>query len=256
MSWRWAKDERFIHNAVETYAKVYPNLKIHNAEYPDPKILLSKIRYGNIEFDGDISKDTPGSDLIKSLMLDDKPGHLFITAWGGHSTIARALKSIKDQYEFTEEWDNIRNKVSRKVILLPSGDQDDTYAKYIKPNWPDLFPAAQRDFAARLKWSVTPKYTDANHAPAVTVQGPLEIVASSWETIRLNANVTDHDGNKIAIRWWQLHVGSYKGNAAITDENSARAKVFIPKDAVPGQTLHIIVETTDDGVPSMTAYQR
>jgi len=114
-------------------------------------------------------------------MLDDKPGHLFITAWGGHSTI---------------------------------------------------------------------------HAPAVTVQGPLEIVASSGETIRLNANVTDHDGNKIAIRWWQLHVGSYKGNAAITDENSARAKVFIPKDAVPGQTLHIIVETTDDGVPSMTAYQR
>ena len=392
-SWRWAKDERFIHNAVETYAKVYPNLKIHNPEYPDPKILLSKIRYGNIEFDGDISKDTPGSDLIKSLMLDNEPGHLFITAWGGHSTIARALKSIKDQYEFTEEWDNIRNKVSRKVILLPSGDQDDTYAKYIKPNWPDIeyrqfrnspnygygaqlravkedsvfltsawmkenvsdrgplgkiyrvwgdgkqmvkgdvmdyfgiagytneqlrkmgyvvwmpvqekgswlgegdnhtfmnmpanglrafedaswggwgglrplkenmndlpwpdfFPAAQRDFAARLKWSVTPKYTDANHAPAVTVQGPLEIVASSWETIRLNANVTDHDGNKIAIRWWQLHVGSYKGNAAITDENSARAKVFIPKDAVPGQTLHIIVETTDDGVPSMTAYQR
>ena len=122
--------------------------------------------------------------------------------------------------------------------------------------WPDFFPAAQRDFAARLKWSVTPKYTDANHAPAVTFQGPLEIVASPGETIRLNANVTDPDGNKLTIRWWQLHVGTYQGNADITDEHSASAKIFIPKDAVQGQTLHIIVEVTDDGVPSMTAYQR
>ena len=24
------------------------------------------------------------------------------------------------------------------MILLPSGDQDDTYAKYIKPNWPEI----------------------------------------------------------------------------------------------------------------------
>jgi len=94
-SWRWAKDERFIHEAVEAYAKVYLNLKVHDPNYPAPDDLRSKIRYGNIEFDGDISKDSPGSDLIKSLMLDDKPGPLFITAWGGQSTIARALKSIQ-----------------------------------------------------------------------------------------------------------------------------------------------------------------
>ena len=87
-SWRWAKDEHFIHEAVEAYAKVYPNLKVHDPNYPAPDALKSKIRYGNIEFDGDISKDSPGSDLIKSLMLDDKPGPLFITAWGGQSTIA------------------------------------------------------------------------------------------------------------------------------------------------------------------------
>src|SRR5687767_10062649 len=126
-SWRWAKDERFIHDDVEAYAKVYPNLKVHNPNYPAPDELKSKIRYGNIEFDGDISKDSPGSDLIKSLILDDKPGPLFITAWGGQSTIARALKSIQEQYEYTTQWEAIKKKVSRKVILLPSGDQDGTY---------------------------------------------------------------------------------------------------------------------------------
>ena len=71
-------------------------------------------------------------------MLDDKPGQLFITAWGGQSTIARALKSIQEQYEFTTQWEAIKKKISNKVVLLPSGDQDETYAKYIKPNWPDV----------------------------------------------------------------------------------------------------------------------
>jgi hypothetical protein len=137
-SWRWAKDERFIHNVVEAYTKVYPNLKIHNPDFPAPEELKSKIRYGNIEFDGDISKDSPGSDLIRSLILDDKPGPLFITAWGGQSTIARALKSIQEEYEYTTQWDVIKKKISHKVVLLPSGDQDDTYAGYIKPNWPDI----------------------------------------------------------------------------------------------------------------------
>src|SRR6188768_2532775 len=60
-SYRWAKDERFIDDIVERYEKVYPNLKVHNANYPTPELLKSKIRFGNIEFDGDFSKDTPGS---------------------------------------------------------------------------------------------------------------------------------------------------------------------------------------------------
>src|SRR4029078_11817434 len=110
----------------------------HNPNYPAPDVLKLKIRYGNIEFDGDMSKDSPGSDLIKSFMLDNKPGQLVITAWGGQSTIARALKSIQEQYENTTQWEAIKKMLSRKVVLLPSGDQDDTYAKYIKPNWPDM----------------------------------------------------------------------------------------------------------------------
>jgi len=137
-SWRWANDEHFIDDAVDAYTKVYGNLKVHNSNYPTPEYLKSKIRFGNIEFDGDYSKNTAGSDLIKSLILDDKPGKLFITAWGGQSTIARALKSIQEQYEVTTQWEAIKKKISNKVVLLPSGDQDDTYAKYIKPNWPDI----------------------------------------------------------------------------------------------------------------------
>ncbi len=137
-SWRWPEDEHFIHDVVDAYEKVYPNLKAHASGYPTPEYLKSIIKWGNVEFEGDISKDTEGSDLIKSLMLDEQPGPLFITAWGGPSTIARAFKSIQEAYEDTPEWENIKEKVKEKVILILSGTQDQSYANYIKPNWPEV----------------------------------------------------------------------------------------------------------------------
>jgi hypothetical protein len=419
-SWRWSKNERFIHNAVEAYEKVYPNLKVHNPDYPSPDQLKSKIRYGNIEFDGDISKDSPGSDLIRSLIMDDKPGHLFITAWGGQSTIARALKSIQDQYEFTNEWESLKRKISGKVVLLPSGDQDDTYATYIKPNWPeidyrqfkggpnygygaqlgakqqdsvyltsswmkanvtdrgplgalyrvwgdgkqmvkgdimdyfgmtgytneelrkmgyavwmpvqvkgswlgegddftfmnmlgnglrayedgsyggwggfqeysagfsfqlndtssqamaaalssmnnqrnksqkelaypDFFPSAQNDFAARLKWSVTAKYADANHEPVAEIEGPLNIMASAGQKIRLNGNAADPDGNAVSIKWWQFQTGSYPDKVVISKPDSAQTEILIPADAKAGQTIHLILEAMDNGTPALNTYKR
>jgi hypothetical protein len=419
-SWRWAKDERFIHNIVEAYAKSYPNLKIHNKNYPSPEYLKSKIRYGNIEFDGDYSKDTPGSELIKSIILDNKPGQVFITAWGGASTIARALKSIQDQYEFTAEWTNLKNKISRKVVLLPSGDQDDTFASYIRPNWseieyrqfrdspnygygaqlrakdqnkpyltpvwmkenvtsrgaigelyrvwgdgkqmvendkvdyfgmsgyssdelkkmgyfvwmppqeknswlgegdnhtfmnmlgnglrayekdfyggwggralrkneagmfanlsegsaeqmaaqmgttnqqdsneevpfPDFFIHAQNSFSARLKWSVSPKFSDANHEPLILLQNPLKIMGNAGQKIKLNSVVSDPDNDSVAIKWWQMPSGSYKNKVEINHVEPSRAEVLLPKEMTAGQSIHVIIEATDSGSPTLTSYQR
>ena len=99
-SWRWATDEHFIDNIVDTYARIYANLKVHNPNYPSPAELKAKIKWGNVSFEGDYSRDTEGSNLIKSLLLDDKPGPLYITAQGGQSTIARALKSSQTYLKF------------------------------------------------------------------------------------------------------------------------------------------------------------
>src|SRR6185295_13136553 len=100
--------------------------------------LKSKIRWGNVDFDGEMAHDTPGSDLIKSLLLDDDESPIYLHAWGGQSTIARALKSIEEQYKDTTQWSAIHAKVIRKAVIHPSSDQDDTYAKYIRPNWPEI----------------------------------------------------------------------------------------------------------------------
>jgi hypothetical protein len=407
-SYRWAKGERFIDNAVEAYEKAYPNLKVHDPDYPTPEYLKSKIRYGNIEFEGDISKDTPGSDLIKSLILDSVPGTLFVTAWGGQSTIARALKSIQEQYENTPDWNKIKAKISKKVMILPSGEQDDTYKDYTKPNWPDIgyasiggtaiglgygsqnrtaaadevyytpewtmqnistkgplgafyrvwgdgkqmvqddifdyfgfadytdeqlrkmgyfvwtpvqkkgsflgegdtftylnlmdnglraweddtyggmsgrkrekvsldytqpidtaviarmfrrdpvfpnfFPVLQNDFAARFAWCVTPNYKDANHNPAV--DAPLSISAKPGEKVKLEGSVTDPDGNAVTSKWWLFKVGTYSGDVKIDDPSSQRTSITIPEDAKPGQTIHMILEASDNGSPALTRYHR
>ncbi|WP_297095681.1 DUF1593 domain-containing protein [uncultured Draconibacterium sp.] len=137
-SWRWAEGERFIDDLVEAYESVYPNLKVHNPDYPTPEELKSKIYVGNVEFEGDISHDTPGSDRIKEILLDDDPRPVFIQVWGGPSTASRALKSIEEEYKDTPEWESIKAKVSAKAKFCLSGMQDLSYQEYVQPNWTEV----------------------------------------------------------------------------------------------------------------------
>ena len=410
-SWRWPAHDRHIEDVVDAYAKVYPDLKVHDPDYPSPAELRSKIYWGNVEFDGDISQDTPGSNRIKELLLDDEPGPIFLLAWGGGSTIARALKSIHDRYEGTREWPAIYQKVSRKAILSMSGDQDDTYAKYIGPNWPDIrflssgaggvplgygagsaaskqdavyygagwtrqnvssrgplgalyrvwgdgkqmvkgdifdyfgltgytasqlkkmgyivwtppqpkgtflgegdtftflnlidngllayqngtpggwgghtpqgtafvssqdwldgmrraftrratsepdfTPAAQNAFAARMKWSVTPAYAGGNHEPDVTIRGGSRISARPGETVRLQGVTSDPDGNTVTVKWWQWKdVGTYPGRVTLSHPTSLTTTMRVPADAKAGETIQLVLQATDDGMPALTRYQR
>lgn len=136
--WRWAEGERFIDANVDAYEQVYPNLKAQNPDFPTPEYIKSIVRFGNVNFEGDMAEDTPGSDLIKQVLLDDDDRPVFLQVWGGPSTVARALKSIEDEYASSPDYESIKAKVSAKAILCLSGLQDQTYNDYIKPNWPDV----------------------------------------------------------------------------------------------------------------------
>ena len=186
-SYRWRKDERFIHDAVNQYEKVYPNLKVHDPSYPDPASLRSKIRYGNIEFEGEMSTDTEGSDLIKAAILDDIPGPLYLTAWGGQSTIARALRSIEENLKGKPGWEELYKKISAKVILLPSGDQDGTYAAYISKSWPDIEYRQFRNgpnYGYGAQFSIAPSNAHLLTADwmkdHITSKGPLGSIYRVW----------------------------------------------------------------------------
>jgi hypothetical protein len=438
-SWRWDADTRFMEEAVDVYEQVYPNLKVHSADYPEPDQLRLRIVEGNVEFPGDMSKDSPGSNLIRSLILDDKPGKLYLLSGAGQSTIGRALKTIEEEYRGTEQWEQLYVKICRKVVIQSFADQDGVYAGYIGPNWPDIefrdmmtilwgygaremvlakdaeylsaswtrehissvgpfgelyrvwgdgktmnrgdltdffghagltveqleqlgysvwlkhfgmglgekgswisegdttiylnllsngldahldasyggwggrngpdidpsgkpsrhyavarwFGAAQRDFAARFRWSVTPRYEDANHAPVIelTSHDSKTVPVRPGQTIALKARVYDPDGDHVEGRWWRYaDADTYPGDIEVKNgpgeqENQAEqaelvypielpepgapelkrlavsdraftCQLKVPTDAADGQTIHLICEAQDLGTPSLTSYLR
>ena len=85
-----------------------------------------------------MARNTAGSDLIKTLLLDTDPRPVYLQIWGGTNTVARALKAIEEQYAGSPQWADIQRKVSEKAILYTVLDQDATYRKYVSVKWPGI----------------------------------------------------------------------------------------------------------------------
>lgn len=412
-SWRWGENERFIDDAVEAYGEAFPNLRIHNPEYPSPELLRSKVRWGNVKFDGEMSEDTAGSDLIRSLLLDAEDSPIYLHAWGGQSTIARALKSIEEDYRHSPNWQETRARVVSKTVIHASGDQDDTYRNYIAVQWPDIryrelrdgfapaynaqatvseedarflsaewtrenvssrgplgqlyrvwgdgkqmvkddifdffglsgqhspdqlramgyvvwtpplepgafisegdtgtflnlidnglrgfrtesfggwggllldgsfnygdiggalteqaeagrtpqrsathpfFAPAQNDFAARLRWATNADYKASNHHPRIELPGSASITAKRGEVVPLTAVTADPDGDAVTLRWWHWDgADDYVGPVNVTQDAHGAARITVPENARPGETIHVVAEATDAGVPTLTRYER
>lgn len=128
----------WMQELIAAYEKIYPNLIKHAEGFPKADYLNSLIRVGNIDFEGEMEKDTEGSDFIKAKLLDDNMEPIYVQIWGGTNTVARALKSIEDEYKNSGEWEQIYKKVCDKTILYAILDQDATYRKYISLNWKDI----------------------------------------------------------------------------------------------------------------------
>ncbi|MBL7259691.1 DUF1593 domain-containing protein [Paractinoplanes lichenicola] len=407
-SWRWTGSTTIEDQIIPAYAKVYPNLRKHDAAYPSPAHLKSLVRLGNIAFEGEMAADTPGSNLIRDLLLDNDRRPLYLQAWGGTSTIARALKSIEERYSGTAGWPFLRAAVSKKAVILASGFQDETYANYISQAWPalrveelsagyatwgfncnnngqgnvrglpadrvyftgawirrniqigpwgslyrswldgqttpgdplDVFgdpvkapggwckpmgpydflsegdnvvfnqllrtglenpadpaiggwggrayqvsaspnlwklvatekdatgadvanlttlrwaAAAQNDFAARIQWTLTPRWSQANHPPSVRIAAGDSVRARPGATVSLAAKLSDPDGRRVTASWWQYREeGTYPGLVGITARGSS-ASVKIPADAKAGQTVSVILQGTDSGTFPLTRYDR
>jgi hypothetical protein len=128
----------WMQELIEKYGQVYDNLSTHAKGYPSPDYLLSIIRTGNIDFEGDMKEDTEGSDFIKEILLGDEKGPVYVLVWGGTNTLARALKSIEDEYKGGENWERVYAKVSDRTFIYTILDQDATYTRYVAPNWPEI----------------------------------------------------------------------------------------------------------------------
>ncbi|RDZ06407.1 hypothetical protein C3744_28700 [Priestia megaterium] len=135
--YRWTGTD-WLTNMLGAYEKAYPNLIKHADGYPKPDYIRSVTKIGNISNAGEMEKKTEGSEFLKDLFLDNNENDLYVQTWGGTNTTARALKSIQEEYEKSDEWEKIKKKVSDKLVLYIILDQDESYNAYIAKNWPDI----------------------------------------------------------------------------------------------------------------------
>lgn len=393
----------WLSGQIDAYAKVYPNLKVHDPNYPTPDYLRSVCFVGDenpdhVCLDQMMQRtlipgatpvidpadwpDTPGSDRIVELLLEDDPRPVYMAAWGGMNTAAKAFQKLKtkypDQYDraiskavlygiwyqdaggtyiehchpgatillnhhFSGSWDYGTMTSSDNIVtkymhngenllgacytqkFISEGDtpsflyslqnglrsyEDPTYGGwggrfykvegfdhvYRDTGFGDLrewIESAMHDFETRLKWCVTPKREDANHAPVLKVEGPLDMTVKSGETITLRVEAEDNDpmnfedawdlygslwsqggmtkekmkqmiendpnaGKHMGgahVSWYTYHGGTYPGIVDLIFLPDGSCKIVAPK-VTRKETFHVIAEATDMAVPRLTSYAR
>ena len=136
-SYRWMGTE-WMDEFLDAYAEVYPNLIVHDPGYPSPEALREITVVGNIKLASEMTEITEGSELVKARILAEDARPLFIEIGGGANTVARALLSIEEEYQNTDEWDTLYQHLCDHVILIAWGMQDTCYKDYIQVNWPEM----------------------------------------------------------------------------------------------------------------------
>ncbi len=130
----------WIDKHLQAYAQVHPTLIQHDAKYPEPSYLEQLVYEGNTELAGDMAAETPGSNRIVEVLLKSDTTPVWLQAWGGSNTIARALKTIEEKHPKRKQ--EVMKKARLFLILL----QDTTYESYIAPHWPQLITLLSTSF--------------------------------------------------------------------------------------------------------------
>lgn len=228
----------------------------------------------NIQAQGPLGKVYP---LARQGLETDSPSFLFLLnnglqsylfphygGWGGRFTrtlsenvpaehfTATQLCEDSPFYMYRDDvdtyWDKECGMLHRKNMLATIG------------RWRTAY---QNDMAARMQWSLTPNYKEANHNPVAIVNGDktkdfLYIDAKPGDEVLLNASDSfDPDGDSLSFRYYTYpEAGTYHYPVRILGEDSAMATVYVPENAFH-EEIHIILEVSEKNrkMP-LTAYRR
>ncbi|UHG94106.1 nucleoside hydrolase-like domain-containing protein [Spirosoma oryzicola] len=125
-----------IHQLVNTYEKVQPNLLKHEPGYPTAATLRTKIKKGLPVYGmagvGE-GHDSEGSEWIISLLEKPDQRPLWVSVWGGPNTLAQALWKIRKTRSAQQA-----QQLYRKLRVYTISDQDDS-GPWIRKTFPDVF---------------------------------------------------------------------------------------------------------------------
>jgi len=170
--------------------------------------------------------------------------------WGGRYALYRS------HGESRPIWTN--NEDSRDTVVIAGRGAFKSEQATIW-RWREHF---QHDFAARMDWCVAETYGRANHNPIAVLNGDeskslLGISAKSGATVTLSsAGSKDPDGNSLARTWFVYpEAGSYRRAVQLSSQSGETISFAAPSVAKP-ETIHVILQLCDDGIPTLYSYRR
>lgn len=204
----------------------------------------------------------------------DSPSFFYLINFG--------LRSLEDPSY--GGWGGRFVKANNQLYLNDAFDYNPYTQQYeVEYNLERWFDDIQNDFAARADWCVADSYEKANHAPSISIKEGLDIEVDPGEVIMLHALGEDPDGNELHYRWWRYFEADTYGKALeseiktleieglvfsktrsgeadhsvhLENADTDTVTIHLPEDMKSGDTIHIIVEVTDNGTPTMKRYQR
>ncbi len=124
----------YIHQVLDAYAQVEDALRLHRPEYPSASSLRQKVAVGNgndMLSVGDAFQ-TEGSELLRQRILAEDPRPLWVGIWGGASTLAQALWTLRKQLPREE-----LRPLLHKLWVYDIQGQDDAGA-WIATQFPEI----------------------------------------------------------------------------------------------------------------------
>jgi hypothetical protein len=135
----WQKDkiaEWRIHEILNVYKEVQPNLLKHEPGYPSFEELKALTKMGLPKYGmkgvGE-GQDSEGADWIIQAVKKEDPRPLWILAWGGPNCLAQALWKL----EQTSSPEDL-TKYVKKLRIYTISDQDDS-GPWMRRKYPELF---------------------------------------------------------------------------------------------------------------------
>ncbi|WP_405380232.1 nucleoside hydrolase-like domain-containing protein [Maribacter sp. LLG6340-A2] len=134
-----------IFEILEAYAKVRPNLILHEPGYPEVEDLRLVVKEGRADYGMNAvgeGMDSEGSEWIINVVDQEDERPVWVQVWGGPNCLAQALWKVKNTRTEAE-----LNKFVSKIRVYTISDQDDS-GPWLRKTFPNLFYIASPGFHA------------------------------------------------------------------------------------------------------------